>query len=139
MSEAANFGMPREISLCVLALVGGGIGALARHCVNEAARTLVRADFPVSTLVVNCLGSLLVGVAAAALGRAETTDPARVFAMTGLLGGFTTFSAFSLETMSLVMRGAYGQAAGYVGASLALSIAAVFAGFALVRAFGATS
>lgn len=120
----------------LIVFLGGGIGAALRHGVNLMALRMPGATaFPWGTLCVNVLGSLLMGALAAYFvrnggGSMET----RLFLATGVLGGFTTFSAFSLETVLLVERGQAGLAALYVAASVVLSVGALFAGMALVRA-----
>jgi CrcB protein len=92
---------------------------------------LLGPGFPWGTLAVNVAGSLVMGVLAALLARSAE---ARLFLMTGALGGFTTFSAFSLDAVSLWERGDAGAAIAYAGASVAISLAALAAGLALGRA-----
>jgi CrcB protein len=120
----------------LLVFLGGGVGAAARHGVNVAAARLIGIDFPWGTLIVNIVGSLAMGVLAAwfAFRGTGLSQHARLFATTGVLGGFTTFSAFSLDVALLWERGALPAAAGYLVASVALSVAGLFAGLALVRA-----
>lgn len=112
--------------------LGGAIGAATRYLVNLGALRVLGAGFPWATLIVNVLGSLAMGVLFAAFAG---KDPGRwqAFLMTGILGGFTTFSAFSLDTVLLWQRGAVAPAAIYVGASVILSLAALLAGMALAR------
>lgn len=118
----------------LLVFLGGGLGALLRHAVNRLVFALWATGFPAGTMIVNVVGSLamgmLVGLFAAhpAIGQ-----PTRLFLTTGLLGGFTTFSAFSLDALTLYERGQVGLALGYVAASVLLSLAAIAAGFFLVR------
>jgi CrcB protein len=114
--------------------LGAGVGGVLRHGVNLAAARLVGTGFPAGTLAVNLIGSFAMGCLIAWFAR--VTDPGqawRLFLTTGVLGGFTTFSAFSLDTAVLVERGATLSAAAYVAASVAGAIAALFAGLALVR------
>ena len=122
-----------------LALVafGGAIGAGSRHLVNLAALRLFGPGFPVGTLAVNVIGGLLIGLLAGyfALRYSGGGQGLRLFLATGILGGFTTFSAFSLDAVLLTERGQIGLAALYVLASVVLSIAGLFAGLALVRHF----
>jgi CrcB protein len=121
----------------LLVFLGGGIGAAARHGVNVGVGRLVGTGFPWSTPLINIVGSFLMGAIAAWLafkGGTGWTQHARLFLTTGILGGFTTFSAFSLDTALLWERGATGQAVGYVAASVGLSILGLFAGLALIRA-----
>ncbi len=120
----------------LLVMAGGGLGAGARHLVNVAALRLLGVSFPYGTLTVNVAGSLLMGLLVGwlALRYEGGGQGLRLFLATGVLGGFTTFSAFSLDAVALWERGAYGPAALYVAASVAISIAALVAGLALMRA-----
>lgn len=120
--------------LLLLAAAGGALGAGARHLVNVAFGRLLGASFPWQTVFVNVVGSLAMGllIAAFALRFSGNLD-ARTFLATGILGGFTTFSAFSLDFANLVERGNWGLAAGYAGGSVVLSIAALFVGLWLGR------
>jgi CrcB protein len=121
----------------LLVFLGGGLGAAARHGVNIAAARLIGIDFPWGTFIVNIAGSFAMGALAAWFafrGGPGLSQHLRLFATTGLLGGFTTFSAFSLDAALLWERGTPAVAAGYVLASVALSVAGLFAGLAIVRA-----
>ena len=111
--------------------LGGAIGASARFAVNLAAARLFGMGFPVGTLCVNVLGSFAMGVLAVVL--LDRASPLAPFLLTGVLGGFTTFSAFALDTTVLWQRGDSGLAMGYVLASVVLSLAAVSAGLAIGR------
>ena len=110
---------------------GGAIGAAARYSMGVV---LVRfsAGFPIGVLAVNVAGSFLMGLAVVYLGQ-KVLNQFNPFLMTGVLGGFTTFSAFSLEAYTLFERGAVGQAAIYVFLSVILSIAALIAGIFIMR------
>lgn len=122
----------------LLVFLGAGIGGMLRHGANTIAPRLFGTGFPAGTLCINVLGSFLIGLIAGWLAfraAAPWSVSARLFLITGVLGGFTTFSAFSLEFALLVERGAEGLAAVYVAASVGLSLGAVFAGLMLVRAF----
>jgi CrcB protein len=119
-----------------IVFLGGGVGAALRHGVNVLSARLFGTSFPWHTLVENVTGSLVMGLLAGWF--AFKTDPSqawRLFLTTGILGGYTTFSAFSLDTVLLYERGQTGLAALYVLASVGLSIAGLFAGLALVRHF----
>jgi len=121
-----------------LVIAGGGIGAGLRHGVNLGTARWLGTEFPWGTLTVNVVGSFLIGVFAAWFafrGDSYTTQSLRLFLTTGILGGFTTFSAFSLDFALLFERGDAMLAAIYVIASVALSLAAIFAGLWLVRSF----
>lgn len=113
---------------------GGALGAAGRHLVGLAAFRLLGTGFPWGTLTVNVLGSLLMGVLIETLAL-KFSAPAgvRLFLATGILGGFTTFSTFSLDVVILAERGQGALAAAYVMASLALSVGALFAGMWLIR------
>jgi CrcB protein len=120
----------------LLVFLGGGLGAALRHGVNVGAARLLGIAFPYGTLTVNIAGSLLMGLLVAYLAfKGDASQHWRLFIATGVLGGFTTFSAFSLDVAVLYERGAVGLALGYVVISVALSIAALFAGLLLVRHF----
>lgn len=111
--------------------LGGALGSSARFLVNVGAGRTLGFGFPWGTMIVNILGSFLMGVLMVlALERGARSVP---FLMAGILGGFTTFSAFSLDAVTLYQRGHAGLAAGYVGASVGLSLAALVAGAALAR------
>ena len=119
-----------------LVFIGGGVGSVLRLSVLHVSRLLLPPGFPFGTMAVNIMGGLAAGaISAVLLGRSSGgADPVALFLLTGLLGGFTTFSAFSLDAFLLWQRGDAGTALGYVAASVLLSIAAVVGGFAAVRA-----
>jgi len=112
--------------------LGGAIGASARYLTNVSVMRLVGPGFPYGTIVTNVLGSFLMGVLLVALARRGGMGYAP-FLMTGLLGGFTTFSAFSLDTLTLFERGEPSLAGLYVGASVFLSLAAIAFGVLVTR------
>lgn len=119
----------------LLVFLGGGIGAAMRHGVNRVALGWFGSGFPYGTLFVNVLGGLLLGaLTELLLAKGGVSQEFRLFLTTGLLGGFTTFSAFSLEAGLMWQRGDYAPLTAYVAASVLLSIAAVFAGMGAVRA-----
>ena len=116
--------------------VGGAIGSVARVWLNGVMIALVGGGFPWGTLLINILGSAVIGwfaVVSGADGRFVAGDNARAFVMAGLCGGFTTFSAFSLQTLQLVQIGALGRAAAYVGGSVALCLLGVWLGVVVGR------
>ena len=120
----------------LLVFVGGGLGASLRHSINLACARCLGTTFPWGTFIINITGSTVMGLIAGYFAfRGQAAQPWRLFLMTGILGGYTTFSAFSLDTALLYERGALGLAAGYVLGSVILSIAGLFAGLALVRYF----
>nr|WP_275945445.1 fluoride efflux transporter CrcB [Bradyrhizobium sp. BRP22] len=113
---------------------GGGLGAMLRHFVNLTCARCVGTAFPYGTFIINITGSTVMGLIAGYLAfKGEASQPWRLFLMTGILGGYTTFSAFSLDTALLYERGELALAALYVLGSVALSIAGLFAGLAIVR------
>jgi CrcB protein len=119
----------------LLATSGGAIGAGLRYLVNVAAHRWLGSGFPWGTLCVNVVGCLLMGLLAGlVVGREQETAALRVFLATGILGGFTTFSAFSLDFAHLLDRGATMAAVGYVLGSVVVSILALYAGLALAKA-----
>lgn len=122
----------------LVVFLGAGIGGALRHGVNLAALRLVGGGFPWSTLAINAAGSLAMGLIAGwfAFRSGGSGQTLRLFLTTGILGGFTTFSAFSLDTMLLWDRGEAGQAALYVTGSVLLSIAGAAAGLAAMRVAG---
>ncbi len=120
----------------LLVFVGGGLGATLRHFVNMVCARAFGTGFPWGTFIINITGSTVMGLVAGYLAfKGEASQPLRLFLMTGVLGGYTTFSAYSLDAALLYERGELAAAALYVGGSVALSIAGLFAGLALVRHF----
>jgi fluoride exporter len=118
----------------LLVFFGGGLGATLRHAVNVACARGFGTAFPYGTFIINITGSIVMGLIAGYLAfKGEASQPWRLFVMTGILGGYTTFSAFSLDTALLYERSEIGLALFYVLGSVVLSIAGVFAGLALVR------
>lgn len=119
----------------LLVALGGAIGASLRHLTGQAMLRLAGPGFPHATMTVNIAGSFAMGLFIAWLARRTggTGNELRLFVATGLLGGFTTFSAFSLDVAVLWERGQVLAAAFYVFGSVTLSIAALFAGLWLAR------
>lgn len=118
----------------IVVFAGAGIGGALRHGVNVAAARLFGYGFPHGTLIVNVLGSFLMGVLAGYfLLRTGLPQSLRLFLTTGILGGFTTFSAFSLDAALLLERHAYWSSAAYIFGSVILSVVALFAGLSLFR------
>lgn len=111
---------------------GGAIGAAARFLTGQGFLRLGLSGFPWATLAINVVGSFLMGLLVVLLSQSGQIKTAP-FLLTGLLGGFTTFSAFSLETVQLIERGAFAPAAFYAAASVGLSLAALVLGLALAR------
>ena len=123
--------------LYLIVFVGAGIGGALRHGVNVDAARLLGYGFPFGTFIVNVLGSFAMGLLAGFfVYRAGIPQHMRLFLTTGILGGFTTFSSFSLDAALLIERNSWGMAAGYVVGSVAAAIAALFFGLAVFRGGG---
>ncbi len=118
----------------LLASLGGAIGAGLRYLTGTIVFRYFGPSFPWATLFVNVVGSLLMGILIGVLARRTgTPHEVRIFFATGILGGFTTFSAFSLDAINLWERGQGAMAAIYVTSSVAMSLLAIFVGLILVR------
>jgi len=115
--------------------VGGAVGAMARYALGVQTLRMWGAGWPYGTFVANVVGGLLMGVLAGFLAHRGGGDQERLRLLlgVGVLGGFTTFSAFSLETALMIERRNYGQAFGYTLASVVLSVTALFLGLLLAR------
>ena len=121
----------------LIVFFGAGIGGALRHSVNTACLRWCGPDFPYGTMAINIAGSFLMGLMAGyfAFRASESwSQHARLFVTTGILGGFTTFSAFSLDAVLLWERGQTWPAAGYVLGSVILSLAGLVGGLSIVRA-----
>jgi len=125
----------RELNY-LLVFIGGGLGSSLRHTVNLISAKLFGTAFPYHTFIINISGSTVMGLIAGYLAfKGEASQSWRLFLMTGILGGYTTFSAFSLDAALLYERGQFGLALLYVLGSVILSLAGLFGGLALVRHF----
>ena len=123
--------------LYLIVFVGAGIGGAMRHGVNVAATRLLGLGFPYGTVIVNVVGSFAMGLLAGYFAyRAGVPQHIRLFLTTGMLGGFTTFSTFSLDAAVLVERHSFGAAAGYMIGSVAAGVVALFFGLAVFRSGG---
>jgi CrcB protein len=118
----------------LLVMLGGAIGAGLRHLAGGVALARLGPGFPWGTLFVNWAGGLLIGLLTGWFVRAGANEAMRLFLGVGILGGFTTFSAFSLETFLMVERGEIGIAAAYAATSVIGSVVLLFAGLWLMRA-----
>ena len=127
--------MPLTLSMILAVGAGGALGAVMRFITGSVLLTVLGARFPWGTLTVNVIGSLIMGIAAGLFARhmADTAPEWRAFLMVGVLGGFTTFSAFSLDVSVLMERGQMTAAGLYIASSVLVSIAALFAGLSLSR------
>ncbi|PDT03728.1 fluoride efflux transporter CrcB [Rhizobium chutanense] len=120
----------------LLVAVGGAVGSLLRYYVGQWSLRLMGPAFPWGTLAVNVVGCFVIGVFAELIARKfNASVELRLLLITGFLGGFTTFSAFSLDAISLFERGEAVAGGVYIAASVGLSMAAVIAGLAVIRAF----
>jgi CrcB protein len=118
----------------LIVFLGGGIGAALRHGVNVAAARLLGTAFPYATTIENVSGSLLMGLLAGYFAfRGGISQHWQLFLTTGILGGYTTFSTFSLDAALLYERGALGLAALYILLSVLMSIGGLFAGLWFMR------
>ena len=114
-------------------MLGGALGAGARYLVGQAMMSWFGPNYPWGTLAVNLIGGLAMGVLVGMLVRMPAEEQARLFFAVGVLGGFTTFSAFSLELVTMLERGAMLTAVGYALASVLGAVLALFAGLAITR------
>ncbi|MCC6981808.1 MAG: fluoride efflux transporter CrcB [Bauldia sp.] len=121
--------------LNILAIaLGGAVGSVLRHLVGVLALRSFGPGFPIGTMAINVTGSFVMGVVAALFAlRWSASESARLLVTTGFLGGYTTFSAFSLDVAVLWERGEVAPAIFYAAGSVIISILALFAGLALVR------
>ena len=119
----------------IYVFLGGGLGSVARYLVGVGAMRTFGPGWPYGTLIVNVVGGLLMGVLVGVLAHRGGADQDRwrVLIGVGVLGGFTTFSSFSLETALMIQRRDYGMAAGYVAASVVMAIGALFVGLLAAR------
>lgn len=135
---AGQKGKALNFQLLAAVAIGGSLGSVARYLVAIGAGRLVGTAFPWGTLVINIVGSFLIGVFAESFALAwSVSQTMRVFLTIGICGGFTTFSTFSLDVIVLMQRGELLPAGAYIAASVALSILALFGGLLVVRAFTA--
>ena len=117
-----------------LVFVGGGLGALLRYLMSLGVGSVWDGSFPLGTFLINLIGCFLIGALAGLSERTAVDPQLRLFLQTGILGGYTTFSSFGLETVQLVQRGEGGLAAAYVLGSNVLGLGLAFAGYLLVKA-----
>ncbi len=114
-------------------MIGGALGTLARYLASGLAHRMTNSLFPVGTLLVNSIGSLLIGIAWALWEQSSVPGYIRLFVLVGFFGGFTTFSSFSLETMNLIRENEIRLALFNILANNILGILLVFGGFFLTR------
>jgi CrcB protein len=122
------------MNMLVAVAAGGALGAMGRHLVAGQVMRWAGGGFPWGTTTVNILGSFILGILVEYLAlRWSATQEMRGFLVVGMLGGFTTFSAFSLDAVLLLERGSLGPAFAYIGGNVLLSICGLFAGLWLFR------
>lgn len=114
----------------ILVGLGGGLGAIMRYLISLLVKT---GYFPLGTLLINIVGSLVLGIVMASTINEPGPGPTKLFLATGICGGFTTFSAFAYETLSLLQIGKYESAFLYILLSVAISIAATWIGFRIFQ------
>jgi CrcB protein len=120
----------------LIVFLGGGVGAAVRHGINLGVTRLLGNGFPYATFLINITGSFIMGLMGAYFAfKGDAPQHWRLFLTTGVLGGYTTFSTFSLDAALLYERGELGLAAVYVISSVVVGIVGLFAGLALVRHF----
>lgn len=117
--------------LLILIFVGGGAGSVTRYLLGGLVQTRSHTGFPVGTLVVNVLGCIAIGLTAKYFLHSQTQLLTRTTLIVGFCGGFTTFSAFSYETLGLINAGSWGRALSYVAASVLVCVAGTAIGFAI--------
>ena len=118
----------------LLVMIGGAVGSAGRYAVGKATLGAFGPDYPWGTLAVNLIGGFLMGLLAGMLARTGGSEHSRLLIGVGVLGGFTTFSAFSLDAVTMIERGQWGVAVTYALVSVIGSVVALFGGLYLVRA-----
>ena len=119
----------------LLVFIGGGLGSTLRYCVNVICPILLGPAFPYHTFIINITGSTVMGLIAGYFAfKGDASASWKLFLMTGILGGYTTFSTFSLESIVLIERGEIGAALAYIGGSVLFGALGLWGGMSLVRA-----
>lgn len=113
--------------------LGGAIGSIFRYGVGVLVKKYLQSDFPVATFTVNLIGSFIIGILFGILSKTDQETSLKLFLITGVCGGFTTFSAFSLENMRLIQNGNTGLALLYIASSILLGILMVGLGMHLTK------
>jgi CrcB protein len=129
-------GMMERLAAYLWVAVGGALGSVARFWLSGAVAALTGPQFPWGTLLINIVGSFVIGWFGALtsdVGPLDAPANVRLFVLVGICGGFTTFSSFSLQTLELLQSGEMARAVGYIAGSVALCLLGVWAGVALVR------
>ena len=123
------------MKLLLIIGIGGFIGSISRYLMNTFVQNWLGTTFPIGTLFINILGCFIIGVVFAVNSRTAMTNEAFLFFTVGLCGGFTTFSAFTIETIGLLRTGQVFNSFIYILSSVIAGIASTFAGFSLFRNF----
>ncbi|MDP4283746.1 MAG: fluoride efflux transporter CrcB [Bacteroidota bacterium] len=121
------------MKIILLIGIGGFIGAISRYLLSLGIQNKILSTFPYGTLTVNIIGCFLIGVVYALGDRGNISAEWRLFLATGILGGFTTFSSFSNDTVSMLRDAQYGYAFLYAGSSILLGLLATFCGIFLIK------
>lgn len=124
-----------DIKILILIGSGGFAGSILRYIISMGVQNKFLSSFPYGTLSVNVIGSFLIGVVYALVERGNLSPEARIFLATGLLGGFTTFSAFSLDALNLLQEGLWFEGTAYIISSVLLGIAFAFLGLLTIKLF----
>lgn len=123
-----------SINILLSVAAGGAVGALGRYLVMSGVGHWLGSGFPYATLAVNIIGSFILGVLVEIMALSWSPNPeVRAFIVVGVLGAFTTFSTFSLDTVALIERGAFLATLVYIGASVIICVSGFFAGMHLIR------
>jgi CrcB protein len=125
-----------RVSPYIIVFLGAGVGGAVRHALNNAIPGLLGTDYPFATQIINITGSMLMGFLVGWLALkagAGWSQPVRLFVATGVLGGYTTFSTFSLETVLLLERNAFGAAFAYVFGSVLFGVLGLWLALTLMR------
>jgi fluoride exporter len=115
--------------------LGSFAGGIGRYLLSQTIQSKMPTIFPLGTLAVNVIGCFIIGIVFGVSSKGNLNSSMQFFLMTGILGGFTTFSAFSLETVNLMKEGQVGVAFGYVALSLVLGFAGTFGGLSMAKIF----
>lgn len=115
--------------------LGSSIGGMLRHVLAESIQQKLQSTLPFGTFTINVIGCFLIGIVFGLFDRGNLSQEWRLFLATGLLGGFTTFSAFSMETVNLLRDGQYWSVMTYVAGSVVIGLLATFAGISITKIF----
>lgn len=124
-----------DIKILLLIGSGGFAGSVLRYLVSQGVQNKFLSSFPYGTLTVNIIGSLLIGIVYGLVEKGNLSPELRLFLATGILGGFTTFSAFSLDSLNLLQEGLWVESITYILLSVVLGILAAFLGILLIKIF----